>query len=95
MALVRVSETGVGLTAQGRQKVGRLEAARAAALRRLAGGISRPLTEDEGRHLRTCLGLLLEGAEAVLALAPDAESEGGPLLRERGRRSARLSRLER
>lgn len=93
MSLVRVSDVGVGLTAQGRQKVGRLEAARAAALRRLASGIARPLTEDEGRHLRICLGLLLEGAEAVLALSPD-ETEPSPLLRG-GRRAARALRVDR
>lgn len=66
MSLVRVNEAGVALTAPGRQKLARLEQARATVLRRIAGGIETPLSEDEAQQVMRFLRLLHDRAEAVL-----------------------------
>lgn len=66
MSLVRVNEDGVGLTVQGRQKLARLEQARATVLRRIADGIESPLSESEAQQVMRFLRLLADRAEAVL-----------------------------
>ncbi len=66
LALVRVTADGVSLTAQGRQKLARLEMARAAVLRRVADGIASPLSEAEARQVIRMLHVLLERAEEVV-----------------------------
>lgn len=66
MSLVRVSTEGVGLTPQGRQKLARLEAARASVLRRIASGMEAPLSEDEAQQVIRFLHVLLARAEEVL-----------------------------
>lgn len=66
MGLVQLSEHGVGLSPQGRQKVARLEAARAAVLRRIAGGMDVPLSEPEANSVLALLRQLLERTEFIL-----------------------------
>jgi Mn-dependent DtxR family transcriptional regulator len=65
LALVKVSSAGVSLTATGRQKLARLEMARAAVLRRIARGFE-VLDNDRSRVVIEALGALLEQAERVV-----------------------------
>jgi Mn-dependent DtxR family transcriptional regulator len=66
MSLVTVTSDGVSLTHQGRQKLARLEMARASVLRRIAEGLDAPLTEAEAKQVITFLHALLERTEAVV-----------------------------
>jgi Mn-dependent DtxR family transcriptional regulator len=65
LALVKVSSAGVSLTATGRQKLARLEMARAAVLRRIARGIE-GMESDRSKAVIQALGALLEQAERVV-----------------------------
>src|SRR5262245_33690158 len=65
LALVRVSSAGVSLTGTGRQKLARLEMARAAVLRRIARGFE-ALENDRSKVVIEALGALLEQAERVV-----------------------------
>jgi hypothetical protein len=84
LALVRVSSAGVSLTATGRQKLARLEMARAAVLRRIARGIE-SLDSDRSKTVMDALGTLLEHAESIveeqLGARPRAERRPVPLRR--------------
>ena len=66
MGLVRVTHRGLFLTHQGRQKLARLEDARATVLRRIAEGIEEPLSEGEARQVIRFLRVLLDRAESVV-----------------------------
>ena len=76
MGLVTVAGDGLSLTPQGRQKLARLEAARSAVLRRLAGSMD-TLTPEHARLLLSLLGKLIDRSEAVVReqLGP-SESSG-------------------
>lgn len=65
LALVRVSSAGVALTAGGRQKLARLEMARAAVLRRIARGLDM-LDTDRSKVVLGALGVLIDQAERVV-----------------------------
>jgi hypothetical protein len=65
LALVRVSSAGVALTPMGRQKLARLEMARAAVLRRIARGLEN-VDPDRSRQVIDALGVLIEQAERVV-----------------------------
>jgi hypothetical protein len=65
LALVKVSSAGVALTATGRQKLARLEMARAAVLRRIARGLE-TIQNDRSRMVIEALGVLIEQAERVV-----------------------------
>lgn len=66
MSLVKVNSDGVSLTHQGRQKLAKLEMARAKVLRRIAEGLDAPLSESEAIQVISFLNVLLERAEAVV-----------------------------
>ncbi|MCA9552381.1 MAG: hypothetical protein KC933_20265 [Myxococcales bacterium] len=65
LALVKVSPEGVSLTGTGRQKLARLEMARAAVVRRVAGDIEN-LPVDDARLVLRFLTRLLERSEDVV-----------------------------
>jgi Mn-dependent DtxR family transcriptional regulator len=65
LALVKVSSAGVSLTATGRQKLARLEMARAAVLRKIARGFE-ALDTERSRVVIEALGALLDQAERVV-----------------------------
>lgn len=65
LSLVKVSPEGVSLTATGRQKLARLEMARAAVLRRVAGDLE-SLPRDDARLVLRFLAGLLDRAEHVV-----------------------------
>lgn len=64
LALVKVSPEGVALTATGRSKLARLEMARAAVLRRLAGDLDQ-LPPAEARLVLRFLSQLLDRTEEI------------------------------
>jgi hypothetical protein len=90
LGLVRVTEEGIAVTAQGRHRLARLEEAQATVLRRVAqhlGGMS----NDDGRRLLEQLRAVIEAAEAMVdehAAAPRARPPSGA-----GRRSPSAARL--
>lgn len=65
MGLVKVSDAGVALTASGRQKLAKLEMARAAVLRRIAAQLS-PLPSRQSRQLITLLEQVIGQTEQVV-----------------------------
>jgi hypothetical protein len=65
LALVKVSSAGVALTATGRQKLARLEMARAAVLRRIARGLDSS-DSDRSKLVIDALGVLIDQAERVV-----------------------------
>lgn len=65
MGLVRVGEEGVSLTVSGRQKLARLQAARAAVLRRLAGRLS-TMSSDESNKVMGLLEELVGRADTLI-----------------------------
>jgi hypothetical protein len=65
LSLVRVSSEGVSLTATGRQKLARLEMARAAVLRRIATGVA-GLDSDNAKLLIEFLGSVIDRADVVV-----------------------------
>ena len=64
LGLVRVSPEGVALTPAGRQRLARLERARAVVLRRIAPNLDQ-LPAASARHFIELLGAVLEQAERV------------------------------
>jgi hypothetical protein len=62
---VKVSSAGVALTATGRQKLARLEMARAAVLRRIARGLEM-IESDRSKLVIEALGVLIDQAERVV-----------------------------
>lgn len=65
LSLVRVSSEGVALTPIGRQKLARLEMARAAVLRRIAVGLD-DLSAENMKLLLTFLGSVIDRADTVV-----------------------------
>ncbi len=65
LSLVRVSSEGVSLTASGRQKLARLEMARAAVLRRIATGLE-TLDADDAKLVIGFLGTVIDRADVVV-----------------------------
>jgi hypothetical protein len=65
LSLVRVSSEGVSLTATGRQKLARLEMARAAVLRRIATGMD-GLDVENAKLLIDFLGSIIDRADTVV-----------------------------
>jgi Mn-dependent DtxR family transcriptional regulator len=84
LALVKVSSAGVSLTATGRQKLARLEMARAAVLRRIARGLE-GIENGRSKVVIEALGALLEQAERVveeqLGAKPDSRRVAPPRLK--------------
>lgn len=81
LALVKVSSAGVSLTATGRQKLARLEMARAAVLRKIARGFE-GFDAERSKMMIQALGALLEQAERVvedqLGAKPEAKRTPPP-----------------
>jgi hypothetical protein len=65
LSLVRVSSEGVSLTATGRQKLARLEMARAAVLRRISAGLEDMPSED-AKLLIDFLAAVIDRADVVV-----------------------------
>ncbi|MCK6547348.1 hypothetical protein L6R52_15980 [Myxococcota bacterium] len=65
LSLVKVSSAGVALTPSGRQKLARLEMARAAVLRRIARGLE-SLDAERSKLVLESLEVLIEHAELVV-----------------------------
>lgn len=65
LALVKVSSAGVSLTATGRQKLARLEMARASVLRRIARGLE-VIDPDRSKLVIEALGAVLDHAERAI-----------------------------
>jgi hypothetical protein len=65
LSLVRVSSEGVSLTATGRQKLARLEMARAAVLRRISVGLE-TLPADNAKLLIDFLATVIDRADTVV-----------------------------
>jgi hypothetical protein len=81
LALVKVSSAGVSLTATGRQKLARLEMARAAVLRKIARGFE-AFDGEKSKMMIQALSALLEQAERVvedqLGTKPDSKRTPPP-----------------
>ena len=65
LSLVRVSSEGVSLTATGRQKLARLEMARAAVLRRISAGMA-DMPSDDAKLLIDFLATVIDRADTVV-----------------------------
>lgn len=65
LGLVKVSPAGVSLTPTGRQKLARLEMARASVLRRIASGMA-AVDADRSEHVLEALRVLIDQAERVV-----------------------------
>lgn len=81
LSLVKVSSAGVALTATGRQKLARLELARAAVLRRIARGLDE-LDSARSKMVIEALNALLDHAERIveeqLGQRPSADRRSVP-----------------